>query len=591
MIRKIMGMLGHQSGRRGIRGLAGAVIAIFLLCGFAPFAHGAVDSLKIGAPLCYVVTPEDSGAEMPSPSDYRCHGRPRGYQAGTLWLHMPVQARSAGDDLALLVHLTRFDRLTIFSTYADGAVRTFGVARGDFGTHWRDGGQIVFRLPDRDVPVASLTMRFDRLASHDLLRARLMPGSEADREGTLVGPLIGGALTLLLLGTIYNLSLAHGVRRQFIAWHGAWAACVFIWGLIWSQLALLVVPGIAGTLSSQICTFLSTLAIACATASAVTSLERSLLPRALRIGVLLLGAAVALVGLPAAFAVGPAIEPIGQILGVLIIADLLAVTAAIVTAWRRGSVEARDFALAWAVPMATLAATQLWDLNDRLLGGGAQIAVLMASAFQTIWLSFAITRRLARLRIERDAAQAAQAELDELARRDSLTGLLNRRGFIAAAGEALALAERENIAFGLLLIDVDRFKAVNDHFGHDVGDRVLRRIADRLRQWEGDICTAGRLGGEEFVLIVRGLAGRPLAEFADRVRIGIAGQGYDGLLPADMPVTVSIGLADTGAATSFPLLYRLADEALYEAKRGGRNRVVIHASGRTALPPRPARRA
>src|SRR3546814_1504434 len=102
---------------------------------------------------------------------------------------------------------------------------------------------------------------------------------EAGAHSAMLAALIGAALTLLLVGAFYNLSLALAVLRHFLLWHGVWAARVLVWGTIWSQLELIVVPGLAGTAAAQICTFLACIAITAATVSAVTSVERSILPR------------------------------------------------------------------------------------------------------------------------------------------------------------------------------------------------------------------------------------------------------------------------------------------------------------------------
>src|SRR3546814_6521835 len=98
-------------------------------------------------------------------------------------------------------------------------------------------------------------MRFDHVASHKLLRMRIVTNAEAGAQSAMLAALIGAALKLLLVGAVYNLSLALAVRRQFLLWHGVWAACVLVWGTIWSQLELIVVPGLAGTAAAQICTF------------------------------------------------------------------------------------------------------------------------------------------------------------------------------------------------------------------------------------------------------------------------------------------------------------------------------------------------
>jgi hypothetical protein len=91
-----------------------------------------------------------------------------------------------------------------------------------------------------------MVLRFDHLASLELLRMRVMGGDEASLEATVLATAVGAALTLLLLGAIYNVSLAVAVRRQFPAWQGAWAGCMVVWGGFWSQAHLLVLPALAG---------------------------------------------------------------------------------------------------------------------------------------------------------------------------------------------------------------------------------------------------------------------------------------------------------------------------------------------------------
>ena len=525
--------------------------------------------------------------------EFSCAGEPAGYQDQSLWLHADLARLSVDPhDLALLVHLSRFDSLTILFTYADGRTVRQSVRRGAFGTYWRVGGQLVFEAPDRDAPLSSVTLRFDHLASHKLLRTHLLSRGAANGAASLAAMLIGGAMTMLLLGTIYNVSLAVAVRRQFLAWHGLWAAIVLVWGLLWSQLALPVLPHVAGTTSSQICTFLACLAVAAAAISAVTALGPTMIPRVARIGVLVLSALEAGLGVPAALTTGAGIDLLAAVLAVSTLGLLIAVALCIAWAWRRGSSEARDCAFAWSVPMATLAATQIFDMSDVLFGGGAQIAVLFAAALQTAWLSVAATRRLEKLRVERDQALAAETVLSEIANSDPLTGLLNRRGFVARAEQLLRVdGARPPAPFALLLIDVDHFKAINDEFGHEAGDAVLHRLAQRLLRWESACCAVGRLGGEEFVIAISGLDGLTLAQFAESVRRELA--ACDHLdATVDRRVTASIGVVEARAGSAFQALYGLADQALYQAKHAGRDCVRVlrvddeaAASTRTAQPP------
>jgi diguanylate cyclase (GGDEF)-like protein len=566
-----MTLFGQAHRQFGIRLLLALIVAVVACC---PISVAATP-LWPGQPLCYATSGQPQADDALGSLRFQCQGTPDGYQTGSIWLRTDLKRLPVDrNDVALMVHQTRFDRLAVAFSYADGTVEWQRVESGDFGAHWRMGGQIEFEAPVRDAPLVALTMRVDRLASVDLLRTRLVSRGSGAMQSGILAALIGAALTLLLIGAIYNLSLAIAVRRFFLAWHGAWATCVLTWGVIWSQLDLLVVPGIAGTVSAQTCTFLACLAITMATVSTATAIGPTMLPRRAAIATLALGIVVALIGIPATLVRGAAIEWLGNLLGIAVLADLAAVIACLGWAWRRGSAEARDLAIAWSVPMAALAFTQLVDIGGALWGGGAQILVLFATAWQTLWLSIAVTRRLARLRIERDHARAAEMKASELAGRDPLTGLHNRRGFVERVASLLNVARSEAAPVALLLVDVDRFKSVNDLHGHEVGDIVLCAIAARLQRWESAMCAVGRLGGEEFALLIGGIHGFALARFADSVRREIEACDHREVI-GDRSVTVSIGVAEARGASDFQQLYRLADQALYAAKQAGRNQVAL----------------
>ncbi len=173
--------------------------------------------------------------------------------------------------------------------------------------------------------------------------------------------------------------------------------------------------------------------------------------------------------------------------------------------------------------------------------------------------------------------QAANAALEQLATRDPLTALHNRRSLDARMSEALALDRRYGAAngrvHGLLLIDVDHFKRINDQHGHPAGDAVLRRLAELLVSTVRVSDVVARFGGEEFAVLLPELAG-PLDAVmaAEKIRAVVEAASF----PAVGRLTVSIGvsLASPDDADAQPLIAR-ADAALYEAKRGGRNAVVL----------------
>jgi diguanylate cyclase (GGDEF)-like protein len=161
--------------------------------------------------------------------------------------------------------------------------------------------------------------------------------------------------------------------------------------------------------------------------------------------------------------------------------------------------------------------------------------------------------------------------LDQLrvaAESDGLTGLANRRTFDAALSAELARAEG---TFAVAIIDLDYFKRVNDTLGHLVGDEVLRRTAATLRTASRASDLVARYGGEEFAMVIPNVARGEAAEVGERIRSAIAGSG------GEPPITCSIGIAiwpEDGSSAE--ALLGTADQALYRAKQGGRNRVVTH---------------
>lgn len=150
---------------------------------------------------------------------------------------------------------------------------------------------------------------------------------------------------------------------------------------------------------------------------------------------------------------------------------------------------------------------------------------------------------------------------------DPLTGLLNRR----ALNEQARILMEQKVPFSLVILDIDRFKRVNDTYGHNRGDEVLKYLADKLKHHVKAIGTCYRFGGEEFVILYPQVEYEQATEFTDELRIDVASENS----PVGEPITFSAGVANIPEhAEHFLRVLELADECLYHAKETGRNKVV-----------------
>lgn len=165
-------------------------------------------------------------------------------------------------------------------------------------------------------------------------------------------------------------------------------------------------------------------------------------------------------------------------------------------------------------------------------------------------------------------------ELQDESYTDPLSGLRNRRGFEEETGEELKAARRKGLPATLVVCDLDHFKAVNDTYGHACGDSVIVAFADCLRRCAGPANIVGRIGGEEFSVLVQGGDTATARLFAEGARAAFSAASVPGL-PAELRFTASFGIAEWSDGESVASLFSRADQALYEAKKAGRDRVRI----------------
>lgn len=211
------------------------------------------------------------------------------------------------------------------------------------------------------------------------------------------------------------------------------------------------------------------------------------------------------------------------------------------------------------------------DLDARITVRHVVTFGTLAGFFISVTVCALLTYRSGLLMME---LTHARRELARLSQTDQLTGLLNRRGFKDAAGAALEAAQHEGAAAAIFMCDVDHFKSINDRYGHEIGDKVLAVIAEQLRQFgQRHGAVVGRHGGEEFAVVLTGLSPAHASLYAEEIRSSCAESTVlDG--KTLLPVTISVGFTVASGPFDLGALLRVADSALYAAKRRGRDCVV-----------------
>lgn len=166
----------------------------------------------------------------------------------------------------------------------------------------------------------------------------------------------------------------------------------------------------------------------------------------------------------------------------------------------------------------------------------------------------------------------------EMAITDPLTGLYNRRYLETHLNHLIEHYINRGKALSVVAVDVDFFKAINDTYGHDIGDKVLQELSVRLKTNTRSVDLCCRVGGEEFIMVLPNTASALSSRIAERLRRSVASKSFECGIAQAVPVTISVGVASLNATDdTLEKLLKRADQALYAAKREGRNRVVIAA--------------
>ncbi|MCM2335830.1 MAG: GGDEF domain-containing protein [Pseudomonas sp.] len=258
--------------------------------------------------------------------------------------------------------------------------------------------------------------------------------------------------------------------------------------------------------------------------------------------------------------------PLGN--GLLLLANALAI-ATLLRVWLRGGRYAGYVLIGW-VPLVIVSTARAVQLSAGVpLAPWLEYGLPVMQVFAAMVLLLGLADRMLTFRRERDAAQAD-------ADHDALTGVLNRGGLLRQLDRALLDARRERLPLSVLFLDLDHFKQVNDTWGHPVGDDCLRRVTEVVRAQADDEGgqVLGRIGGEEFVLLLPRHGRRHARDVAERIRLEVV-EACRQVRDAPVALTLSVGVAEARPDDTVAALLERADAAMYRAKGEGRNRVVV----------------
>lgn len=554
--------------------LRGAVSALFALVIVVAPARASANALQHGriklAEPCLAITngPVDPSVMFNDTRAFDCKAPQIGIEGPTIWgvFRNLSLSTDPADPWELRHTMSQSKHESIFVHYTDGrlvlATDDRMAARRTFAPN-----QFSFVLPKQAGVIDAIMIRVEGLQNQRGIapRPEVVTGRSAlssDMKYLALYGIMAGAVFALL---IFNIALFVVLRVRFILFYCLTAVMMLVIGASWSGAIFAVLPGLDPTAQislTLLCASLMMLSVVC---FMLAFIGREATSRPLAT----LTVIAALAGLASSISriidLQFAWQFMDQVTYGSMVATLMGITCTAAAGWARGSKYARNYLIAWSIPFLLAMLRSFWALG--FIEQGAllvEISPLVVMALEAMMSAIAVGWRIGTVRNERDEAWAMQEQLRQIAEIDGLTGLLTRRAFMRQVEERCY--GREPIK--LILIDIDQFKLINDRHGHLVGDDVLMMVANVLRTVSPAGAMIGRLGGEEFAVVI---AAEPVDACADRLCNGVA----TAVTATGVSVTISAGVAEARVDndSAWRLLYYAADQALYRSKNGGRNRV------------------
>lgn len=466
--------------------------------------------------------------------------------------------------------IARFETISFAALDADGTLRTVQFKERD-GHPFAGGPVFQLGLPEVKAETRAVLMRVERPHSVPLLtEARLTYFPEDADWSNLEMALLALVVGMLILPLLFDVTFFIVLRERFIVFHAFMVVAMIGYVASAGGLVALVAEFPVWLLAIAAPLFW---AIGCGTSALFLAdflEDEAQSPFMRRITI---ATGLWTICVPGFFALQlhstQAFDDRAYF--ITFIPAIVVITFAVYRALWRGSRSARYVALGWTPIILASIERLMRGLGVYIGPSNLDQMMYLATGIEVIMMSLAIAQRFLAIRLERDAAITEARMLEQLSTRDPLTGLMNRR----AVEERFSDLRREGFDT-FALIDLDQFKDINDRYGHQVGDRALIACAKAIRGGEDRDVVAVRLGGEEFVVLLRGTGTHARAEaLRQSIPIRIAAE-IEGL---SRPVTASMGLIEMPRSASdymtFDQFYSRADQLLYHAKASGRNRTCF----------------
>ena len=522
------------------------------------------------APACHTATGLKTGLDAMRPrGGWTCDDSGWRSDVPAVWLRFEAASWQNGElPRHFFSRTARFKSITFHAIDTDGAVRSLKLTEAD-GRPFAAGPVFQLPLPKITPETTTLIARIEAPHSVPLLtEARVTRDPGLADWSPIDMMLLAFVAGMLVLPLLFDISFYVVLRERFVVLHAAMVTAMMTYVLTAGGLAAafvtlpVAVMAVVGPLAWAIGVGISALFLA-------NFLERAAQSWTMRQITITTGWFTMIV--PGFFALQleatQRFDDVGYF--ITFMPAIIVISAAVIEAMARGSRSARFLAIAWAPIIIASVERLLRGLGSHVGPSSHDQMLYVAVGIEVVVISLAIADRFLALRRERDAALTEAKMLEQISARDSLTGLMNRRAIEARFDELLKQGFDT-----FALVDLDRFKTINDVHGHQVGDAALIACASAIRASGDRDAVAVRLGGEEFVVLLRGP--RPL-ERAEALRQAIPMRIAKEVPGLDMPVTASMGvvmLADADASKMvFAEFYARADALMYEAKASGRNRL------------------